>query len=424
MDIKVISNSIWMIIEKIVSIFGLIFVTSYVAKYIGPENFGKITFVSSIFIIVQTIAMFGSEHILLKRVSKNRNSGIKLMLSTVKLRNLCFFLISAIVLSVLYIKSDHITFVFGVATAAAFYFTTIDVFSVYNNATLNSKINTICNVIGLVISLIVRLGIAKFELNFLYLSVPIVLVTFVPYFMKRAFFFKRSFIKNSFTVKKELKYSKYMLCSGIPLAISTVSVIIYARLAQFFIMKFGGNEQLGIFAVGSQLATAWTFVTAAIITSYFARIYETKDKEKAINMAAKLNGLVFLIAIFIVFCVNFFGQFVINILYGVQFSQSYEILMIMTLNSLCSCMGPIANKYIIYESGYSYLSKKMIAVMCITIPISYFLTSQYGMYGAAYGTVITEFISLTILNYFFNKGVIFRIHIKALSPKTYLKKNR
>ncbi|GAA3884324.1 flippase [Gibbsiella dentisursi] len=421
MDIKVISNSIWMIIEKIVSIFGLIFVTSYVAKYIGPENFGKITFVSSIFIIVQTIAMFGSEHILLKRVSKNRVSGIKLMLSTVKLRNICFFLISAIVLSVLYTESDHVTFVFGVATAAAFYFTTIDVYSVYNNAILSSKINTICNVIGLTISLLVRLGIAKFELNFLYLSIPIILVTFIPYLMKRSFFFKRNSISKQFSFKKELKYSKYMFFSGIPLAISTVSVIIYARLAQFFIMKFGGNEQLGIFAVGSQLATAWTFVTAAIITSYFARIYETRDKTKAINMAAKLNGLVFLIAIFIVFCINVFGQFVINILYGVQFSQSYDILMIMTINSLCSCMGPIANKYIIYESGYNYLSKKMIAVMIITVPISYYLTSKYGMYGAAYGTVLTEFLSLTLLNYFFNKGVVLKIHLKALNPRTYIK---
>lgn len=39
---KVLSNSIWMILEKVISIFGLIFVTSYVAKYIGPANYGNI----------------------------------------------------------------------------------------------------------------------------------------------------------------------------------------------------------------------------------------------------------------------------------------------------------------------------------------------------------------------------------------------
>jgi O-antigen/teichoic acid export membrane protein len=47
-----------MISEKIISIFGLIFVTSFVAKYIGPENFGKLTFAGSLFAIVQTISLW------------------------------------------------------------------------------------------------------------------------------------------------------------------------------------------------------------------------------------------------------------------------------------------------------------------------------------------------------------------------------
>jgi O-antigen/teichoic acid export membrane protein len=55
---RLFSNSLWMISEKIISIFGLIFVTSFVAKYIGPENFGKLTFAGSLFAIVQTISLW------------------------------------------------------------------------------------------------------------------------------------------------------------------------------------------------------------------------------------------------------------------------------------------------------------------------------------------------------------------------------
>lgn len=32
---KILSNSIWMMSEKIITLFGLIFVTSFVAKYVG-----------------------------------------------------------------------------------------------------------------------------------------------------------------------------------------------------------------------------------------------------------------------------------------------------------------------------------------------------------------------------------------------------
>lgn len=38
-----------MMSEKIISIFGLIFVTSFVAKYVGPTIFGDIALAMSIF---------------------------------------------------------------------------------------------------------------------------------------------------------------------------------------------------------------------------------------------------------------------------------------------------------------------------------------------------------------------------------------
>ena len=40
--------------------FGLIS-WQFVAKYIGPENFGKLTFVETIFAILQTLYLMGTE---------------------------------------------------------------------------------------------------------------------------------------------------------------------------------------------------------------------------------------------------------------------------------------------------------------------------------------------------------------------------
>ncbi|MES4258655.1 polysaccharide biosynthesis protein, partial [Escherichia coli] len=83
MNKKIFSNSIWMMSEKIISIFGLIFVTSYVAKYVGPGTFGQISFSMSLFQIVQVIAQLGSSIIIFKRISKNKRSGIILINTTV-----------------------------------------------------------------------------------------------------------------------------------------------------------------------------------------------------------------------------------------------------------------------------------------------------------------------------------------------------
>ncbi|MCX2199587.1 hypothetical protein LDO48_04040 [Pantoea agglomerans] len=71
MKLSVMSNAAWMMSEKIISVFGVIFVTSYVAKSFGPTVFGQMAFSTSLFAMVQTVAIFGTETILFKRVSKN-----------------------------------------------------------------------------------------------------------------------------------------------------------------------------------------------------------------------------------------------------------------------------------------------------------------------------------------------------------------
>ena len=106
MNKKIMSNSVWMMAEKIISIFGVIFVTSFVAKYVGPDIFGQIAFATSLFQIAMIIAQFGSDVIIFKRVSKSEGSGIKLINSTISLRFLTYVLIAMPVILVSHKSGD------------------------------------------------------------------------------------------------------------------------------------------------------------------------------------------------------------------------------------------------------------------------------------------------------------------------------
>ncbi|WP_172903767.1 polysaccharide biosynthesis C-terminal domain-containing protein, partial [Escherichia coli] len=75
--------------------------------------------------------------------------------------------------------------------------------------------------------------------------------------------------------------------------------------------------------------------------------------------------------------------------------------------------------FIIFKSGFSFLSLKMMLTMLLSIPSAYFLTKEYGIYGAAISTIITEFLSLTLMNYLFRNGIIFKLHYKMFFIKTY-----
>jgi len=404
---KIVSNSLWMMLEKVISIFGLIFVTSYVAKYIGPTNFGKIALATTLFTFVQTLTWFGNQEILFKRVSKNHQSGLNYLSNTQKIRFYLFLLMSLPILFALYVFTDLLTLVFGIATALATYFITQDIYAVYNNAVLHSYINAIVNMVGLSIALAVRYVIVLFEMEYAYLSIPIVLVTLIPYLLKR-YWFNRS-LKTP--ILNQQKYRKYYFLAGGSLVISTLAVSFYTQITSLMLAKLTSLKDLGVYAVAVTLGTAWSFINFAVITSVLSKIYREKSHYESYVMIAKLNLVILAVSLSVVAVLGLLGPWIIETLYGAAYQDAYKLLIILALSTMLSGLGTIAARLMVKEESYAYISKKMLFVALSALPISYGMIYVYGLIGAAYSVFIIELLSLTIFNYFYKDGLIFKIHL-------------
>ena len=404
---KIVSNSLWMMLEKVISIFGLIFVTSYVAKYIGPTNFGKIALATTLFTFVQTLTWFGNQEILFKRVSKNHQSGLNYLSNTQKIRFYLFLFMSLPILFGLYIFTDLLTLIFGIATAFATYFITQDIYAVYNNAVLHSYINAIVNMVGLSIALAVRYVIVLFEMEYAYLSIPIVLVTLIPYLLKR-YWFNRS-LKTP--IMNQQKYRKYYFLAGGSLVISTLAISFYTQITSLMLAKLTSLKDLGIYAVAVTLGTAWSFINFAVITSVLSKIYREKDHYQSYVMVAKLNLVILAVSLPVVAVLGLLGPWIIETLYGAAYQDAYQLLIILALSTMLSGLGTIAARLMVKEESYAYISKKMLFVALSALPISYGMIYVYGLIGAAYSVFIIELLSLTVFNYFYKDGLIFKIHL-------------
>ncbi|HIE9591177.1 oligosaccharide flippase family protein [Klebsiella variicola] len=412
-----ITNAIWMMSEKLITLFGLFFVTSFVAKYIGPFRFGQLALAIAIFQVVQVIAQLGCDNIIFKRVSQNALSGLKLIYSSFAIRSTIYIFIAFIVLAFFYKDTDFINFIFLLSVCVACFFTSMDVFTIYNDATLNSKFNTIANVFGLIIGLVLRYVIAFFELPIYLLSLPIVLTTMIPFIIRLYFTPKVSNIK----VKYKKRYNKYLFATGVPLVISTISMTIYSRVNQFSLSYFSGSYELGIYSVALTLGTAWVFIGNALSISFLSKIYSEKDELLAKDKTSGLITSVFIILLifpcFFILC----GKYIIFILYGSDYLPSYNILVILCLSTIVTSLGFISNRYIVKLSGYNYLSKKTILILFFSIPISVAMVYYWGLYGAAYSVLIIELLSLTIMNYFFRKGIVLKMHLGAFNLRNVKK---
>lgn len=413
---KIISNSLWMMLEKFIAIFGLIFVNSYMAKYIGPENFGKLAFVSSIFVFVQTIAWFGSQNVLFKRFSQNGSSGLKLSFASQVLRRSLYLITSVFVLLYLWFFSDKLTFIYGLGNCIACYFIISDVYTIYNNSQLQSYINALTNIIGLFIALLLRFILVYIQADVDKMVFPIIIISVLPYFLRKIYFCKKQYkiVKVKVKDKDKYRYNKYIFFTGGSLVLSTLSIALYTQISNIFLVKFTSFSDLGVYNIAMTLGSAWIFINVALITSYFSKIYAKNSLNEELRYLKHLHGLVVIISLGVFSGVLLLGEWFIEKLYGNQFIEATKLLPLIVIAAMVSSLGTISYHYMVKYNGYRYLSIKMLLIAIISVPSSYFLIKYHGVMGAATCFILVEFLSLTIANYFFKNALVFKLHLKMI----------
>jgi O-antigen/teichoic acid export membrane protein len=67
---KYFSNSSWMLFEQILRIFSGVFVGIYIARYLGPSNFGILSYALAISVFLIAISRLGMDSVLLREMVK------------------------------------------------------------------------------------------------------------------------------------------------------------------------------------------------------------------------------------------------------------------------------------------------------------------------------------------------------------------
>lgn len=401
-----IKNSLWMLIEKAISLFGLIFIVSAVAKYTGPGIYGEISLAASIFIVLKTIAQLGLDQIFFKYVSSSKPYHSIFLINSIKIVSLIYFLISFLVILFSYFFSSYTGFCFVMATAIGYYFNTIDLVNYYNEAKLISKINVFSNIVGLVVALVIRYVIVFFNLNVLLLCFPIILMTLIPFCLKFYYYYKRYLYKNCFYKKYNLRrYFKYIVFNGIPLTFSVLTVALNAQIANYFLAFFDGTKSVAIYSVAYVLSGAWCIIPTTLIMSYMTTIYNANKIQDYLNLASSLFRIIFLLSIFILVLLYSLGGGIIDFLYGENYIESVVIFKILIVMQFFWVLNFYLSRLIVKYNGYRFLAYKSTVCCFLNIVIMYFLILKYNIVGAALALLISEFVSLG-LNLVYKKANI------------------
>ncbi len=415
MNSKVIKNALWMLSEKLFSIVGTLVVTIMTARYLGAEKTGFITYVVTLFAFLVPLSSFGIQNLIFDRGSKRKKTGELLILATNKFRILSFAVLSIpfLIFSLCKAAQKEDYVIIALLLLYTFY-QAKDVYPSYFNSILESKINVISNQFSLIASQLLRALLVFVTAPFYLFAAPYVLLTGIAYHLKERRFSKSISPKTKEKIlKRSSAYKKYLISAGLPLAVSSISIMIYMRVGQIILADKLGMASVGYYNAASTLAQAWVFVPTVLVTMLLNRVFvkksDTSQGFATIYFYSTLLSLLFVLLIYL--C----GPWLIALTFGHQFLPSSEIIFILTLANMFGVWGLIGYRIIISDGGFNYLLKKAVVIGLLNVVLTMILIKHFGLKGAAYSIAATELLSATIGNYFFKKGYLLKINIKAIT---------
>ncbi len=398
------SNTSWIFGEQLLRILAGLFVGIYVARYLGPEQFGVYSYAAAFVALFGAIAKLGLDGIVVRDLV-NHPEERDVYLGTAFWLKLIGALLTLglLAIAVQFISNDSTTNLYIFIIGSGLIFQSFDVVDTYFQSKVLSKYVSIAKLIQLALSSVLKLYFIFIQADLLWF-VLVSLIDQVSLAFSLAFAYWRQKI-GSFLWHFNVSTAKAMLRNSWPLILSGIAVMLYMRIDQIMIKEMLGGREVGLYSGAVRLSEAWYFVPVIITTSLFPAIVSARktDQELYNRRLQRLYSVMVWMAITIALPMTFLSTWVVELLYGVAYREAGPVLMIHIWAGVFVALGATSSSWLINENLQQIALYRTLSGAITNVILNLILIPNYGMVGAAIATVISYMIAGIVFDLFSNK---------------------
>lgn len=190
-------------------------------------------------------------------------------------------------------------------------------------------------------------------------------------------------------IRKE--YVTKALSLGFPLILHVVSAALFMMSDRLFISYYLGNDAVGIYSVGAQVAMIAMIVQTSFNQAWVPYLFKNLKIGFLVNKIkiVKISYATILFFILLPFIIDLITPLIFTLLVDNKFVASMEYVFWIAVGYSLLGMYKVVTNYIFYEKRVHILSMMTFASLIINLLLNYFLIHKYGAIGVAYGTVVT-----------------------------------
>jgi O-antigen/teichoic acid export membrane protein len=396
----------------------------WVARYLGPAQFGLFSYAVAFAALFSSIAKLGLDSIMVRDLVREPAQRDIYMGTAFWLKlagSLAMLGVIGIALQLTTSDSTTRLYIFIIASGAIFQ--PFEVVDFYFQSKVLSKFVSICKLIQLTISSLIKIfliyidsGLFWFVIVSLIDQITLAATLYLAYrYQKIGMYFKHF---NRHVAKK-------LLIDSWPLVLSGLAVMIYMRTDQIMIKEMLGEKEVGLYSAATRISEIWYFVPILITNSIFPAILNVKkDSPKYFFRLRVLFSVLVWIGILVAAITAFIYDWLIIFLYGQDYQQAGQVLMIHIWGGIFVALGAASGSWFVSENLQRYALYRTLLGASVNIALNFALIPKYGILGAAIGTVVAQSVAALFFDILTAKTrVLFFTKLKSIFLIGITKKN-
>lgn len=420
-----ITNTFWILADKLLTMSITFLVMVFVARYLGPEQFGLLAYAISLASILAVAGHMGLNGLVIREVVKKPESEAITLGSAFALK-LAGGIVGYILLSayaVIYEGTAGEAFFLILIAGGVILFKPFDVIEFRFHAYVQAKYVSLARLLSVLVTSTITIIFVIVGASVVFFAFANLLQTILGALLLISIFYYKSRQSISWW-KFDLHRARELFSQGWIIYLGTFFAIIYMKIDQVMLRWLSNVDELGQYAVAAQLSEAWYFLPAAIVTTVFPKLIKLREQnEPAFNQRLQqLFDLLFVLAFVVAIIMTFSAEWLVILFFGAEYTTSASILIIHIWAALFVFMRAAFSKWILIENVliFSLITQGLGAL--VNVLLNLYFIPEFGGVGAAYATVISyitaSYFSLVI--YSKTRKVFWMMTLAIVSPLRYL----
>lgn len=414
---KILSNTLWMIFDKVFLLVLNLIVTVKIANYFGVVEYGNYQYAVSVVAILEIFVTFVDGRVIKKRYITNNPDNLVFNATICRgifsggavLIGLIFIFAArrgvqfSLMFSILLINSILVSLRFGMVNRFEYL--------------LKSKKTVIAADTSALLSSVLQLVAVQLQCSIIMISVIAAISSGMNLCIVAIQY------KNDFANRTKLYFDKKLIKDLIkestPLAIAASCAIIYTRCDSVMLGSMMTAAEVGIYSISIKLISVVQIAISPIRESVYPKLISlyAKDKKEYARRYIQISSLLTWIYIGGVLLSFIVLPYALRLLKP-EYAEAFPVYRIHVIGTFFMYNAALrAGHYTLINRGSILTYSQMVSVI-VNIVMNIVGIKYFGMYGAALATVVTQGLSLFVSNLVFGKDgrEVFIWQIKALNP--------